>query len=58
MLRKDKTFEDEGAFGHDNELEVRIRTLAMERANTIAIYEANSTFVGHYQEPEKMNVIS
>ncbi len=54
---KYKTFEDEGAFGHDNELEVRIKTLSMERANTIAIYEANSTFVGHYQEQEKMNVI-
>ncbi|MFX0132203.1 MAG: PKD domain-containing protein [Candidatus Hodarchaeota archaeon] len=50
-------FEDEGEFGHDNELKVRIKTLAMERANTIAIYEENSTFVGHYQEQEKMNVI-
>jgi hypothetical protein len=54
---KYKTFDDEGDFGRDNELEVRISTLAIEKANTIAIYEANTSFSGHYSEQEHTNVI-
>jgi hypothetical protein len=52
-----ETFDDEGDFGKDNELEVRISTLAIEKTKTIAIYEANTSFSGHYSEQEHTNVI-
>ncbi|MFX1239424.1 MAG: hypothetical protein ACFE8P_17115, partial [Promethearchaeota archaeon] len=50
---KEKWFEN--AFG--NELFVQMATLAIDKCNTIAIYDANSTFNGRYQEQERMNVI-
>ncbi|MFX1295648.1 MAG: hypothetical protein ACFFD2_12455 [Promethearchaeota archaeon] len=40
------------------EAKVKIETIGVEKANTIAIYETNGTvFNGHYQEQERMNVI-
>lgn len=53
--------------GHQQELFVskngdnvrcEVETIAIERANTIAIYNPNATvFNGHYQEQERMNII-
>jgi len=53
--------------GHQEELTVskngdsircEVETIAIERANTIAIYNPNATvFNGHYQEQERMNII-
>ncbi|MFX1324246.1 MAG: LamG domain-containing protein [Promethearchaeota archaeon] len=40
------------------EAKVKVETIGIEKANTIAIYETNGTvFDGHYQEQERMNVI-
>ncbi|MFW9879447.1 MAG: hypothetical protein ACFFG0_40740, partial [Candidatus Thorarchaeota archaeon] len=37
---------------------VKVKTIGVEKANTIAIYETNGTvFNGHYQQQEKMNII-
>ncbi|MHA1932153.1 MAG: hypothetical protein ACW96X_06410, partial [Promethearchaeota archaeon] len=36
----------------------QVETIAIERANTIAIFESNSTsFTGHYNNAERMNII-
>lgn len=38
--------------------QINVSTHVIERVNTIAIYDPNETsFVGHYQEKERMNVI-
>ncbi|MFX1393823.1 MAG: LamG-like jellyroll fold domain-containing protein [Promethearchaeota archaeon] len=50
---KEKLFKN----GLGNELFVQMATLAIDKCNTIAIYEANSTFNGRYQEQERMNII-
>jgi hypothetical protein len=35
-----------------------VKTIGIEKANTLAIYETNGTvFNGHYQEQERMNII-
>ncbi len=47
----------EGMLGKPNEALVKVSTVAFEKSNTIAIYDKNTTFNGHYQEQEKMNVI-
>ncbi len=40
------------------EAKVKVETIGVEKANSIAIYDTNSTiFNGHYQEQERMNVI-
>ena len=39
-----------------NKLNLKVSTKPLSRANTIAIYEINSTFNGHYESQEKMNV--
>ncbi len=40
------------------EAKVKVETIGVEKANTIAIYDTNGTvFNGHYQEQERMNVI-
>ncbi len=40
------------------ELKIKLETIGIEKANTIAIYEKNGTvFNGHYQKQEKMNII-
>ena len=40
------------------EAKVKVETIGIGKANTIAIYETNGTvFNGHYQEQERMNVI-
>ncbi|MFX1488323.1 MAG: hypothetical protein ACFFBI_04190 [Promethearchaeota archaeon] len=40
------------------EFKVKVKTIGVEKANTIAIYDTNGTvFNGHYQEQEKMNII-
>ncbi|MFW9880617.1 MAG: hypothetical protein ACFFG0_46705, partial [Candidatus Thorarchaeota archaeon] len=40
------------------EFKVNVKTIGVEKANTIAIYETNGTvFNGHYQDQEKMNII-
>ncbi|MFW9881216.1 MAG: hypothetical protein ACFFG0_49765, partial [Candidatus Thorarchaeota archaeon] len=40
------------------EFKVKVKTIGVEKANTIAIYETNGTlFNGHYQQQEKMNII-
>ena len=40
------------------EAKVKVETIGIEKANTIAIYKTNGTvFNGHYQEQERMNVI-
>lgn len=37
---------------------VKIKTIGIEKVNTIAVYEINDTsFTGHYQEAERMNII-
>ncbi|MEJ2249579.1 MAG: PKD domain-containing protein, partial [Candidatus Lokiarchaeota archaeon] len=37
---------------------IKVKTLAIEHANTIAIYRKNTTdFTGHYREAERMNII-
>ena len=37
---------------------VKVKTIGIEKANTIAVYEINDTsFTGHYQEAERMNII-
>lgn len=54
---EDETFEQEGKLGEDNELDITFTTIGLEKANTIAIYEANTTFTGHYQQKERYNVI-
>jgi hypothetical protein len=44
--------------GGDRSFKVKVKTLGMEKANTIAIYETNGTvFNGHYQTQERMNII-
>ncbi len=42
-----------GYFGHLNELEVKVKTVAIEKANTLAIFNANTTFNGHYNDPNQ-----
>ncbi len=39
-----------GFFGFTNELDVKVKTVVVERANTLAIYGVNDTFTGHYQD--------
>ncbi|MFX1480697.1 MAG: LamG-like jellyroll fold domain-containing protein, partial [Promethearchaeota archaeon] len=56
-----------GEVGHCELLEVvnngdrvscEVETIAIERANTIAVFDPNETvFNGHYQESERMNII-
>ena len=42
----------------DYSFKVKVQTIGVEKANTIAIYETNGTvFNGHYQEQERMNII-
>ena len=50
---------DVGIWGQNNELHVKIETISVEKANSIAIYDNESwvVFNGHYQEKEKMNII-
>ncbi|MBA7528445.1 hypothetical protein ES705_20631 [subsurface metagenome] len=42
-----------GEFGHRNDLEVKVKTVAIEKANTLAIFNANTTFNGHYNDPNQ-----
>ena len=51
------TLTEEVSGGNDNKLKLQFNTIGLEKANVIAIYEANTTFVGHYQEKERFNVI-
>ena len=47
-----------GPFEGINELDVKIRPISVDRANTIAVYETGGTFNGHYNEKEqRFNVI-
>ncbi len=44
--------------GGAHSIDVKVKTIGVEKANTIAIYETNGTvFNGHYQEKERMNII-
>jgi hypothetical protein len=44
--------------GGDYSFKVKVKTIGVEKANTIAIYETNGTvFNGHYQTQERMNII-
>ena len=46
-----------GALGRTDEISVAVTKIAVEKANTIAIYSENYTlFNGHYQYQERMNV--
>ncbi|MFW9989350.1 MAG: hypothetical protein ACFFC3_11900, partial [Candidatus Odinarchaeota archaeon] len=36
---------------------VKVETIGIEKANTIAIHRINETFNGHYQDQQKMNII-
>jgi hypothetical protein len=36
---------------------IKFRTVGMERSNTIAIYDENTVFNGHYQRKERINLI-
>ncbi|MBN1215527.1 MAG: PKD domain-containing protein [Candidatus Lokiarchaeota archaeon] len=38
-------------------LYVKVSTIPLNRINTIAVFEENSTFSGHYESQEKMNVL-
>ncbi|MBN1214778.1 MAG: PKD domain-containing protein [Candidatus Lokiarchaeota archaeon] len=40
----------------DKKLNVKVSTIALSRTNTIAVYDKNSSFNGHYKNQEKMNV--
>ncbi|MFX1502499.1 MAG: hypothetical protein ACFFDH_16175, partial [Promethearchaeota archaeon] len=42
---------------HGHRMAVRIRTIGLNKTNTIAIYDDNTVFNGHYQTKEHMNVI-
>ena len=47
----------EVAHANNDVVQVKIKTLAIERANTIAIFDASSNdFTGHYQEKERTTV--
>ncbi len=41
---------DTGRFGFPNYVRVKVKTVYIEKANTLAIFEANSTFNGHYND--------
>ncbi len=45
--------------GNDNKIRFNLKTIALEKANTIAIYEQNITFNGHYPDvtTERYNII-
>jgi len=45
-----------GFFGHNNYMQVKVRTLGLDKVNTIAIYDNGTTFNGHYQRQERMNI--
>jgi len=42
-----------GIYNYYNYMEVKVKTVFIEKANTIAIFEANSTFNGHYNNPNQ-----
>jgi hypothetical protein len=46
-----------GLFGFQNEVQIEVNTIGLEKANTIAIYENGTVFNGHYQKQERMNII-
>ncbi|MFX0024721.1 MAG: LamG-like jellyroll fold domain-containing protein, partial [Candidatus Hermodarchaeota archaeon] len=58
IIGEESTFTaySEGFLGDKNEMQIMIRTNAIEKANTIAIYQNGTTFNGHYQTQEKMNI--
>jgi hypothetical protein len=44
---------DIGTYNYYNYMYVKVKTVFIEKANTLAIYEANSTFNGHYNDPNQ-----
>ena len=46
-----------GIFRGKNQISVDVKTVAIEKTNTIAIYANDTQFTGHYQTQEKMNII-
>lgn len=53
----DLTLSRKGLFGFNNELKINVKTLSIEKANTIAVYNNDTLFHGHYQTKERMNII-
>jgi len=51
------TIHQRGLFRGYNSMQVKVRTIGLEKANTIAIYDNETVFNGHYQQKERMNVI-
>ncbi len=50
------TVSQRGFFGHYNNMQVKVRTLGLDKVNIIAIYNNGTTFNGHYQKQERMNI--
>jgi len=46
-----------GLFGFQNEVQIEVNTVGLEKANIIAIYDNETVFNGHYQQQERMNII-
>ncbi len=51
------TLTQTGLFGFQNEVQIEVNTIGLEKANTIAIYKNGTVFNGHYQKQERMNII-
>jgi len=51
------TFHQRPFLGAYNSMQVDVRTIGLEKANTIAIHDNTTVFNGHYQQKERMNVI-
>jgi hypothetical protein len=51
------TATETGLFGFQNEGQIEVNTFGLEKANTIAIYDNETVFNGHYQQQERMNII-
>ena len=54
--KNDKTFHG-ALFNHDKTLRVKIKTIPLSRTNTIAVFQKNSSFNGHYSQQERMGVL-
>jgi len=50
------TVSQRGFFRHSNTMQVKVRTLGLDKVNTIAIYDNGTKFNGHYQKQERMNI--
>jgi len=45
-----------GIFRHNNYMQINVTTIGLDKVNTIAIYDNETIFNGHYQTQERMNI--